>query len=100
LISAGIREAEALVGESNQRKMQNRAFAQSVLGQEAGLRQAEISQAKANELDPFQAILGRPGGNPLQGLRVYSDKRDMALQEWIQLFESFGGAWLYTEQCR
>lgn len=64
--SAGIREAEALVGESNQRKMQNRAFAQSVLGQEAGLRQAEISQAKANELDPFQAILGRPGGNPLQ----------------------------------
>jgi len=64
--SAGIREAEALVGESNQRKMQNRAFAQSVLGQEAGLRQAEIAQAKANELDPFQAILGRPGGNPLQ----------------------------------
>jgi len=64
--SAGIREAEALVGESNQRKMQNRAFAQSVLGQEAGLRQAEISQAKSNELDPFQAILGRSGGNPLQ----------------------------------
>ena len=64
--SAGIREAEALVGESNQRKMQNRAFAQSVLGQEAGLRQAEISQAKANELDPFQAILGRSGGNTLQ----------------------------------
>jgi len=64
--NAGIREAEALVGESNQRKMQNRAFAQSVLGQEAGLRQAEISQAKASELDPFQAILGRPGGNPLQ----------------------------------
>ncbi len=64
--SAGIREAEALVGESNQRKMQNRAFAQSVLGQEAGLRQAEISQAKASELDPFQAILGRSGGNTLQ----------------------------------
>jgi len=64
--NAGIREAEALVGESNQRKMQNRAFAQSVLGQEAGLRQAEIAQAKANELDPFQAILGRSGGNTLQ----------------------------------
>ena len=64
--NAGIREAEALVGESNQRKMQNRAFAQSVLGQEAALRQAEIAQEKSNQLDPFQAILGRSGGNTLQ----------------------------------
>ena len=36
--SAGIAEAEALVEEDNARRMQNRAFAQSVLGQKLGFR--------------------------------------------------------------
>ena len=39
--SAAIEEAEARVLEDNQRKMQNRAFAQSVLGQEAGIQTAD-----------------------------------------------------------
>lgn len=89
--SAGIREAEALVGESNQRKMQNRAFAQSVLGQEAGLRQAEISQAKANELDPFQAILGRPGGNPLQGAQGVLGQAGYGLQSGFNYLDPSAG---------
>ena len=39
--SSAIQEAEARVLEDNQRKMQNRAFAQSVLGQEAGIQTAD-----------------------------------------------------------
>ena len=39
--SGAIAEAEARVAEDNQRKMQNRAFAQSVLGQEAGIQTAD-----------------------------------------------------------
>ena len=89
--NAGIREAEALVGESNQRKMQNRAFAQSVLGQEAGLRQAEISQAKANELDPFQAILGRSGGNPLQGAQGVLGQAGYGLQSGFNYLDPSAG---------
>jgi hypothetical protein len=89
--NAGIREAEALVGESNQRKMQNRAFAQSVLGQEAGLRQAEISQAKASELDPFQAILGRSGGNPLQGAQGVLGQAGYGLQSGFNYLDPSAG---------
>jgi hypothetical protein len=89
--NAGIREAEALVGESNQRKMQNRAFAQSVLGQEAGLRQAEISQAKASELDPFQAILGRSGGNPLQGAQGVLGQAGYGLQSVFNYLDPSAG---------
>ena len=43
--SAAIDEAEARVLEDNQRKMQNRAFAQSVLGQEAGIQTADDTRA-------------------------------------------------------
>ena len=43
--SAAIEEAEARVLEDNQRKMQNRAFAQSVLGQEAGIQTADDQRA-------------------------------------------------------
>ena len=92
--------------EDNQRKMQNRAFAQSALGQEAGIQTGDAARAmttdqfnvgakmdaeRLNEslrqqglsnyinavgnlaqiedkfmLDPFQALLGRGGGNALQ----------------------------------
>ena len=104
--SGAIAEAEARVLEDNQRKMQNRGFAQSVLGQEAGIQTADdtrrmgadqfnvgtkmdaerlreslrqqgllgyldaasrISQIEnQDQLDPFQAILGRGGGTALQ----------------------------------
>tara|TARA_Y100001973_G_C5205404_1_gene341132 strand:+ start:835 stop:2472 length:1638 start_codon:yes stop_codon:yes gene_type:complete len=104
--TAAIEEAKAQVLEDNQRRMQNRAFAQQVLGQEAGIQTADdqrrlgadqfnvgtkmdaerlreslrqqgllgyldaasrISQIENQDrLDPFQAILGRGGGNALQ----------------------------------
>ena len=104
--SGTIAEAEARVLEDNQRRMQNRGFAQSVLGQEAGIQTADdtrrlggeqfnvgskmdaerlreslrqqgllgyldaasrISQIEnQDQLDPFQAILGRGGGTALQ----------------------------------
>jgi hypothetical protein len=104
--SGAIAEAEARVLEDNQRRMQNRGFAQSVLGQEAGIQTADdqrrmggeqfnvgtkmdaerlreslrmqgllgyldaasrISQIEnQDQLDPFQAILGRGGGTALQ----------------------------------
>jgi len=43
--SGTIAEAEARVLEDNQRKMQNRAFAQQVLGQEAGIQTADDTRA-------------------------------------------------------
>jgi hypothetical protein len=42
--SEAIREAQARVLEDNQRRMQNRAFAQQVLGQEAGLQESDLSR--------------------------------------------------------
>lgn len=42
--SEAIREAEARVLEDNARRMQNRAFAQGVLGQEAGLQESDLSR--------------------------------------------------------
>ena len=103
---SAIEEAKAQVLEDNQRQMQNRAFAQTVLGQEAEIQTADdtrrmgaeqfnvgtkmdaerlreslrqqgllgyldaasrISQIEnQDQLDPFQAILGRGGGTALQ----------------------------------
>ena len=59
--SEAIKEAQARVLEDNQRRMQNRAFAQNVLGQETGTRFRELALKQQNQLDPFTAILGRPG---------------------------------------
>ncbi len=47
--SGAIAEAEARVAEDNNRRMQNRSFAQSVLGQEAGYQQGDITRAMAQE---------------------------------------------------
>ena len=47
--SGAIAEAEARVAEDNARRMQNRSFAQSVLGQEAGLQQGDITRGMAQE---------------------------------------------------
>ena len=43
--SGTIDEAKALVAEDNQRKMQNRGFAQSVLGQEAGIQTSDDTRS-------------------------------------------------------
>jgi hypothetical protein len=47
--SGAIAEAEARVAEDNDRRMQNRSFAQSVIGQEAGLQQGDITRGMAQE---------------------------------------------------
>ena len=47
--SGAIAEAEARIAEDNARRMQNRAFAQSALGQEAGLQQGAITRGMAQE---------------------------------------------------
>tara|TARA_R110002020_G_scaffold6149_5_gene25768 strand:- start:5248 stop:7494 length:2247 start_codon:yes stop_codon:yes gene_type:complete len=47
--SAGIAEAEARVAEDRARQAQNRTFVQSVLGQEAGLQQGDITRGMAQE---------------------------------------------------
>jgi len=47
--SGAIAESEARVLEDNNRRMQNRAFAQSVLGQEAGLQQGDLTRGMAQE---------------------------------------------------
>ena len=52
--SAGIAEAEARVAEDNARRMQNRAFAQSVLGQEAGFQQGDITRGMGQETQQAQ----------------------------------------------
>jgi hypothetical protein len=43
--SGAIAEAQARVAEDNQRKMQNRGFAQSVLGQEAGIQTSDDTRS-------------------------------------------------------
>jgi len=43
--SGAVAEAQARVAEDNQRKMQNRAFAQSALGQEAGFQESDLGRA-------------------------------------------------------
>ena len=47
--SGAIAEAEARVQEDNARRMQNRSFAQSVMGQDAGLQQGDITRGMAQE---------------------------------------------------
>jgi hypothetical protein len=54
--SAAIQEAEARVLEDNQRRMQNRAFAQQVLGQEAGLQESDLSRDLQAQLANQRAI--------------------------------------------
>ena len=43
--SGAVAEAQARVAEDNQRKMQNRAFAQRALGQEAGFQESDLGRA-------------------------------------------------------
>ena len=48
--SEAIAEAQARVAEDNQRRMQNRAFASQILGQEAGLQSGDLGRAMQQEL--------------------------------------------------
>jgi hypothetical protein len=47
--SSTIQEAQAVIEEDRNRQMQNRAFAQSVMGQEAGLQTGDIGRAMGQE---------------------------------------------------
>jgi hypothetical protein len=53
--TASIKEAEAVIAEDNARRQQNRAFAQSALGQEVGIQQADMARG----LQAQQLELGR-----------------------------------------
>ena len=126
-----IEEAEARIMEDNQRKMQNRAFAQSALGQEAGIQTGDAARAmttdqfnvgakmdaeRLNEqlgqqglsnyinavgnlaqmedkfmLDPFQALLGRGGGNALQQGQSVFGQANYGLQSGPQYLNPEAG---------
>lgn len=47
--SGAIEESKALIQEDNNRRMQNRAFAQSALGQEATIQQGDVSRAMTTD---------------------------------------------------
>ncbi len=53
--SGAIAEAQARVAEDNQRKMQNRGFAQKALGQEASLQEADLGRGMQAQLTNQQA---------------------------------------------
>ena len=53
--SGAIAEAQARVQEDNQRRMQNRAFASQVLGQEAGLQTGDLGRGMQQELQQVGA---------------------------------------------
>ena len=50
--TASVKEAEDVIREDNARRMQNRAFAQSALGQEVGIQQADLDRGlQAQQLE-------------------------------------------------
>ena len=59
--SEAIREAQARVLEDNQRRKENLAIAQNVLGQETGTRFRELALKQQSQLDPISLVLGRQG---------------------------------------
>ena len=57
--TAAIREAEAVIAEDNARRQQNRAFAQSALGQEVGIQQADLARGlQAQQLEMARQSAG------------------------------------------
>jgi len=81
--SGTIAEAEARVAEDNARKMQNRAFAQSALGQEAGLQQSDLGRglqaAMQNQAAQNQA-LQYSSGQDMQAQLANQAATNQALQ--------------------
>ncbi len=81
--SGAIAEAEARVAEDNARKMQNRAFAQSALGQEAGLQQSDLGRglqaAMQNQAAQNQA-LQYSSGQDMQAQLANQAATNQALQ--------------------
>ena len=57
--TASIKEAEDVIREDNARRMQNRAFAQSALGQEVGIQQADLARGlQAQQLEMARQTAG------------------------------------------
>jgi hypothetical protein len=81
--SGAIAEAEARVAEDNARKMQSRAFAQSALGQEAGLQQSDLGRglqaAMQNQAAQNQA-LQYSSGQDMQAQLANQAASNQALQ--------------------
>jgi len=81
--SGTIAEAEARVAEDNARKMQSRAFAQSALGQEAGLQQSDLGRglqaAMQNQAAQNQA-LQYSSGQDMQAQLANQAASNQALQ--------------------
>ena len=81
--SGTIAEAEARVAEDNARKMQSRAFAQSALGQEAGLQQSDLGRglqaAMQNQAAQNQA-LQYSSGQDMQAQLANQAATNQALQ--------------------
>ncbi len=81
--SGAIAEAEARVAEDNARKMQNRAFAQSALGQEAGLQESDLGRglqaAMQNQAAQNQA-LQYSSGQDMQAQLANQAATNQALQ--------------------
>jgi hypothetical protein len=78
--SGVIAEAEARVQEDNNRRMQNRSFAQSVLGQDAGLQQGDITRGMAQESE--QAGLNQR--KALADAQMLQQSRAMGLEAGMQ----------------
>ena len=78
--SGAIAEAEARVQEDNNRRMQNRSFAQSVLGQDAGLQQGDITRGMAQESE--QAGLNQR--KALADAQMLQQSRAMGLEAGMQ----------------
>ena len=81
--SGAIAEAEARVAEDNARKMQSRAFAQSALGQEAGLQESDLGRglqaAMQNQAAQNQA-LQYSSGQDMQAQLANQAATNQALQ--------------------
>ena len=81
--SGAIAEAEARVAEDNARKMQSRAFAQSALGQEAGLQESDLGRglqaAMQNQAAQNQA-LQYSSGQDMQAQLANQAASNQALQ--------------------
>ncbi len=73
--SSTIQEAQAVIEEDRNRQMQNRAFAQSALGQEAALQTGDVSRGMAT--DQFNV------GSKMDAERLRESLRQSGLQNFI-----------------
>ena len=79
--TASIDESRAVIEEDNARRMQNRAFAQSALGQEVGIQQADMARG----LQAQQMELGRQSAGVDRQLTA--EEKDIERQMRMQAME-------------